>query len=308
MRNNVRAFRERRLEKRLSSGDQEVESDGRLRNKSSPSEVLPPSDLSPQSSFLITSHDIDDKLFSERDAESEPLPTQSYNHPYYPEQEEEPRASNHTQQRTHANEINDPTALTRYTPSPVSTDIVQYSDSSPLDLSFGYFEAIVREGDAWVGGYPFWDSLQKLRNDDLVNICVLSATTAGFGILGQDRGLARQSRESYQIGLQKLRTRLSLVGSVQADQAGLGLMHANYSLVSVEFCENLWAGWEGPVAPWILLLKAGFAMMESAGPVGFRDATGVACLRSMRSRIVSYVSRELFIRKTNRSAALCSHS
>lgn len=243
---------------------------------------------------MITSHDIDDKnviqgveVLEEEVPEVEEAQTESHTHttPYYTYSQP---GSVKEVEPTHANDTSDPTALTRYTPSPISTDIVQHSDSSPLDLSFGYFEAIVREGDAWVGGYPFWESLQRLRSDELVVISVLSATAAGFGILGKDKGLARQSRESYQIGLQKLRERLSLVGSVQADEEGLGMMYANYSLVSVEFCENLWAGWEGPIAPWILHLRAGFAMMESAGPVGFRDATGLMSLRSMRSRIVSF--------------------
>jgi len=245
---------------------------------------------------LITSHDIDDKNVVQKVAEvseeveevqAEPHTTTTRETPYHTYSQLGHVEEVELDQQAHANDTSDPTALTRYTPSPISTDIRQHSNSSPLDLSFGYFEAIVREGDAWVSGYPFWESLQRLRSDELVVISVLSATAAGFGILGKDKGLARQSRESYQIGLQKLRERLSLVGSVQADEEGLGIMYANYSLVSVEFCENLWSGWDGLIAPWILHLRAGFAMMDSAGPVGFRDATGLMSLRSMRSRIVS---------------------
>ena len=214
IRNNVRAYRERKLERKSSSGDGEEidastakQAPTRRPRKTSSSSTFPP--------FLITSHDIDGKAGQRRNGaltgeQLSKVPDTPYtnNERYeYPEAGTTEKATHHLEEYSYAtgsssdnseldeatetfraNNFHDSTALTRYTPSPSSTDIVHYSDSSPLALSFGYFEAIVRDGDAWVNGYPFWDTLQQLRDDTLASISVLSATTAGFAILTRDPG------------------------------------------------------------------------------------------------------------------------
>lgn len=258
IRRNVRAFRERNSRKNYLR-DSSVSTDA----SSTPGDRSEPSfSAAPSPSFLITSRDsVSVSSLSEGGKED----------------------------RDQDQDQADPEV---FAPSPLSTDVVRYSDSPPIDLAFGYFEGIVRQGDAWQGGYPFWAVTQLLRGDDLVLNAVLAAATAGFSILYQDSGLARQSRESLNTALQLLRQRLAKAGTVKNDPEGMGMIYANYSLTSVEFCENALQGVEGS-QPWVLHLRAGFRMMESAGPWAFRDAISLGSLRTMRSRIVRLLQMEI---------------
>lgn len=261
IRRNVKAFRERKLQRKHAR-------DGTASTEASASPDPPKATLSElKLSFSITSHDNNSLSPSEQGLGIK---------------EEPDECSSDDQGHLQPSS----------TPSPLSTDIVTYSASPPIELAFGYFEGIVRDGDAWQGGYPFWGSTQLLRGDDLVLTAVLSAATAGFGILYQDGGLARQSQESYHTALQLLRQRLARVGTVKNDAEGMGMIYANFSLTSVEFCENAWQGVvDSP--PWLLHLRAGFKMMESAGPWAFRDAISLGSLRVLRSRIVCTISLAL---------------